>query len=118
MQAAPPLQDLRPDMLTTSPRLAHLTASILALLALAGCRAPSPASPDKVAAATPADVDAARLLNADSEPGQWMMDGRNYTAQRYSPLKQINEQNVSQLGLAWFAELDTFRGVEATPLVV
>jgi quinohemoprotein ethanol dehydrogenase len=105
-------------MLTTSPRLAHLTASILALLALAGCRAPSPASPDKVAAATPADVDAARLLNADSEPGQWMMDGRNYTAQRYSPLKQINEQNVSQLGLAWFAELDTFRGVEATPLVV
>ncbi len=66
----------------------------------------------------PANVDHARLLNADREPGQWMSDGRNYTAQRYSPLKQINENNVSQLGLAWYAELDTFRGVEATPLAV
>ncbi len=47
-----------------------------------------------------------------------MMDGRNYTAQRYSPLKDINENNVSQLGLAWYADLDTFRGVEATPLAV
>ncbi len=63
-------------------------------------------------------VDAARLRAADGEPGQWMMDGRNYSAQRYSPLKSINENNVDQLGLAWFAELDTFRGVEATPLFV
>ena len=46
------------------------------------------------------------------------MDGRTYDAQRYSPLQQINENNVGQLGLAWFAELNTFRGVEATPLAV
>ncbi len=26
--------------------------------------------------------------------------------------------NVSQLGLAWYADLDTFRGVEATPLAI
>jgi quinohemoprotein ethanol dehydrogenase len=65
-----------------------------------------------------ANVDSARLLNADREPGQWMMDGRNYTAQRYSPLKLIDENNVGRLGLAWFAELDTLRGVEATPLAI
>ena len=46
------------------------------------------------------------------------MDGRSYEAQRYSPLDQINEKTVKDLGLAWFAELDTFRGVEATPLAV
>ena len=38
------------------------------------------------AAAPKAAVDAARLRAADSEPGQWLMDGRNYSAQRYSPL--------------------------------
>ncbi len=70
------------------------------------------------ALAATAPVLAPRLLNADQEPGQWMMDGRNYLAQRYSPLKQIDESNVSKLGLAWFAELDTYRGVEATPLMI
>ena len=31
---------------------------------------------------------------------------------------QINAANVGQLGLAWYAEFDTDRGQEATPLVV
>jgi quinohemoprotein ethanol dehydrogenase len=65
-----------------------------------------------------AAVDATRLRAAQSEPGQWLMDGRTYNAQRYSPLQHINESNVQQLGLAWYAELDTFRGVEGTPLFV
>src|SRR5262245_38502664 len=84
-----------------------VVAACTAILGLsAGCTAP--AKP----------VDAARLANAASEPGQWLMDGRTYDAQRYSPLKAINESNVAQLGLAWYAELDTLRGVEATPLFV
>ncbi len=70
------------------------------------------------AAATPAPVDTTRLRAADSDATQWLMDGRNYMAQRFSPLKHINESNVSQLGLAWYAELDTYRGVEGTPLFV
>jgi len=65
-----------------------------------------------------APVDSARLAGAAGEPDQWLMDGRTYDAQRYSPLKAINESNVGELGLAWFAELDTYRGVEATPLFV
>ncbi len=48
--------------------------------------------------------------------GEWTSDGRDYTAQRYSPLTQINAGNVGDLGLAWYADLDTYRGVEATPL--
>ncbi|MCL6251504.1 PQQ-dependent dehydrogenase, methanol/ethanol family [Altererythrobacter sp. KTW20L] len=53
---------------------------------------------------------------ANPAPGEWTSDGRDYTAQRYSPLTQVNAQNVNQLGLAWYADLDTYRGVEATPL--
>ncbi len=63
-------------------------------------------------------VDAERLQNADAEPGQWMSYGRNYDEQRFSPLDQINTGNVNELGLAWFADFDTNRGQEATPLVI
>ena len=67
---------------------------------------------------SPASVDAARLRAAPAEAGQWLSDGRTYSAQRYSPLTQINQANVGRLGLAWFAELETFRGVEASPLFI
>jgi PQQ-dependent dehydrogenase (methanol/ethanol family) len=47
-----------------------------------------------------------------------MTHGRTYGEQRFSPLKQINDRKVSQLGLAWYYDLDTHRGQEATPIVV
>ena len=34
-------------------------------------------------------------------PNDWLMYSRTFDAQRFSPLKQINKQNVSQLHLAW-----------------
>jgi quinohemoprotein ethanol dehydrogenase len=65
-----------------------------------------------------ARVNGPRIVNADAEPGNWLTYGRTYSAQRFSPLNQINDHNVSQLGLAWHFDLDTPRGQEATPLVV
>jgi quinohemoprotein ethanol dehydrogenase len=65
-----------------------------------------------------ADVDHVRLLRADREPGNWMTSGRTYQEQRFSPLTQIDDDNVARLGLAWYVDLNTHRGVEATPLVV
>lgn len=65
-----------------------------------------------------AGVSTARLVNADREPGQWMSVGRTYDEQRFSSLTKITTENVSQLGLAWYADLDTNRGQEASPLVV
>jgi quinohemoprotein ethanol dehydrogenase len=64
----------------------------------------------------PAAVDSARMARQAQDGADWVHDGRTYSAQRYSPLDQINAGNVSQLGIAWYDELDTFRGVEATPL--
>jgi quinohemoprotein ethanol dehydrogenase len=66
----------------------------------------------------PANVNESRLISADREPGNWMTYGRTYDEQRFSPLNQINDRNVSQLGLAWYYDLDTNRGQEATPIVV
>jgi quinohemoprotein ethanol dehydrogenase len=71
-----------------------------------------------VVAQEPAQVDHARLLAADEHPGQWMSVGRTYDEQRFSPLAQINPETVGRLGLAWFADINTERGMEASPLVV
>jgi glucose dehydrogenase len=70
------------------------------------------------AAGSAANVDAARIEGADQDPANWMTYGRTYSEQRFSPLSTITADNVGQLGLAWFADLETNRGQEATPLVI
>ncbi len=64
------------------------------------------------------EVTAARLLAADHDSANWLTHGRTYTEQRFSPLNQINDKIVGQLGLAWYYNLDTHRGQESTPLVI
>jgi len=61
---------------------------------------------------------ALRLVNARSEPQNWLTHGGTYAEQRFSALDEINAGNVNRLGLAWSLELDTNRGQEGTPLVV
>lgn len=63
-------------------------------------------------------VDTERIVSADQNPENWLTYGRTYEEQRFSPLRKINDQNVRQLGLAWYFDLDTRRGQEATPLVI
>ena len=89
----------------------------LAVLIMAGCHAKS-ATNNQSQNLSPANVDNSRLLRADEEPGNWMTHGRTYNEQRFSPLNQINDRNVSQLGLAWSVDLNIRRGQEATPIVV
>ncbi|MEM7019928.1 MAG: PQQ-dependent dehydrogenase, methanol/ethanol family [Pseudomonadota bacterium] len=67
---------------------------------------------------TTAKVNAERIINADKEPGNWLAHGRTYDEQRFSPLKQINDKNVKDLGLAWYFDVDSNRGMEASPIVV
>src|ERR1700751_3239425 len=54
---------------------------------------------------------------SESPSGDWLLYGRTYDDQRFSPLEQINEQTVANVGLVWSRELGTTRGLEATPLV-
>lgn len=57
------------------------------------------------------------VRNAQTD-ADWPTHGRTYAEQRYSPLDQIRGATVSGLGLAWWAEFDTNRGQEATPLEI
>ncbi|HVN44508.1 MAG TPA: PQQ-dependent dehydrogenase, methanol/ethanol family [Steroidobacteraceae bacterium] len=58
------------------------------------------------------------LLTAADDPAEWLTYGRTYDEQRFAPLGQIDTANVKSLGLAWYADLDTARGQEGTPLVI
>ena len=62
-------------------------------------------------------LDDAALRAADADSSEWLSYGRTYTEQRHSPLRQIDESNVARLGLMWTVDMQTLRGLEATPLV-
>jgi alcohol dehydrogenase (cytochrome c)/quinohemoprotein ethanol dehydrogenase len=89
-------------------KLTGWIAAACAALALAGCKQSVPEG----------GIDAARLANAAADTANWMTYGRDYAEQRYSALDQINADTIGDLGLAWFADLDTARGQEGTPLVI
>lgn len=102
---------------------------MLAALA-AGCSqesAETPASAASEPAATTqaapgstiaADVNGARIAAADKEPGNWLAHGRTYSEQRYSPLTAVTPETIGDLGLAWYWDTGTTRGLEASPIVV
>ena len=67
-----------------------------------------------------AEVSSERLVKADNEPQNWLMNHRTYDGQRYSPLARINKANVKGLKLAYAVPLGGSAGNEsneATPLV-
>jgi glucose dehydrogenase len=66
-----------------------------------------------------AEVTSDRLISADKEPQNWLMNHRTYDAQRYSPLDRINTGNASRLKLAYAVALggtSTNANLESTPL--
>lgn len=89
-------------------RVAALTCTVIAATAWAD-------TPEHV----PFDVNEQRALAADKGTGDdWILHGRTFSEQRYSPLDAINTTTVATLGLAWQLDLGTDRGLEATPLMV
>jgi quinohemoprotein ethanol dehydrogenase len=69
-----------------------------------------------LAAATPAG--AAQPASPAADAAQWRDTGRDSSAAYYSPLDAINDHNAGTLGFAWEFQTGTFRGLEATPLVI
>jgi alcohol dehydrogenase (cytochrome c) len=90
-----------------SPKpLISLAALACALLATTSTRA--------------ADVTYERLLNPDKEPQNWLMNHRDFGAQRFSPLAVINKSNVKNIRLLFSIAIGGSAGNEAlegTPLV-
>src|SRR6266699_787788 len=95
-------------------RTANFAAMLVAVYSIAAIARP-------VAAA---DVSAERLLNAPSDPQNWLMVHRDYNNSRHSPLKEINRDTVKDLKLKFLLSIGgtttggTMRGKEeGTPLV-
>ena len=85
----------------------YVTLILLACFLVSSCsrEEPSPVSePPTAVAAELADVD-------------WVKHGLTDAEGRHSPLSDINDENVGGLGLAWYFDYPTNRGMESTPLV-
>ena len=76
------------------------------------------ADPAAQAAAAVQRVDGAFIRANAAKTPDWPTIGVDYAETRYSRLDQINAANVKDLGLAWSYNLESTRGVEATPVVV
>ena len=102
------------------------TALLLALtytFALTACSGSDDAAPAAESAATPpaqttvSGPDNATLANAANDATEWLTYGRDQGETRFSPLTQIDSNNVTQLGVAWTYDTGEVRGHEASPLV-
>jgi alcohol dehydrogenase (cytochrome c) len=71
-----------------------------------------------IAGSLAAQVTFDRLLHADREPQNWLTYNGGVSAQRYSPLTQINAGNVKNLELQWIYQARSLEKYEATALVV
>ncbi len=102
-------------------RTARVWAIVLQALWLPAALAQAPAavkgSPEHIRAAT-ARVDTNFIRANERGTADWPSHGLDHAETRFSRLTQISTANVGKLGLAWSYNLESSRGVEATPVVV
>ncbi len=100
-------------------RIGACAAGLALALGSALAQAPAPAkgSEAHIRAATGRIDTQAIRANARST-ADWPSHGLDHAETRHSRLTQIDSANVGRLGLAWSYNLESNRGVEATPVVV
>ena len=81
-----------------------LRVSSAALLLLGALSVPAAANDD--------------VFKQTANPDQWAKQEGNYSATRYSPLKQITTENVGNLKVAWSFSTGVLRGHEGSPIVI
>ncbi len=64
------------------------------------------------------EVTDARLLEAYQDKKNWLLYGHDYSNQRYSPLDQINVENVKNLTPRWIFQTGKIGSFQTNPLVV
>lgn len=85
--------------------------TVIALVSLLGCGSPTQRE-------VPAIRQAAVIASAPKDDSRdWPVYGRTANANHFSPLSEINENNSTQLGLAWFVDVPNLGSLGA-PLVL
>ena len=59
-----------------------------------------------------------KYLSTDGDGSNWAAYGRTSSETRYSPLDQINADNVKKLGIQWALDLPKERSLISTPLAI
>ena len=59
-----------------------------------------------------------KLVELSNSNENWVMPGKNYDSNNYSPMTQINADNVKQLKHAWSFSTGELHGHEGAPLVI
>lgn len=59
-----------------------------------------------------------KAISDVSNTADWLAYGRNHNEQRYSPLKDINSENIGKIGVEWYMDLPNDVGLTSTPLVI
>jgi glucose dehydrogenase len=80
-------------------RIDRIALAAMAVL-LASCTA-------ALSAPTVVDGAALRSIDAPAHVGDWLSHGRGWDEARFSPLAQIDEDNVGGRGLGWVDDLET-----------
>jgi quinohemoprotein ethanol dehydrogenase len=65
-----------------------------------------------------ADVSNKRILEESAAGENWFLKGGTFNGEHYSPLTQVNEENISDLGLEWMVDLPMQDGIATTPIVI
>ncbi len=87
------------------------------LVLVAFLQASGQAAEPEIAAQRFGDVTESRVLK-ERTGENWLVNGGRFTGLHFSPLAQIDRDNVKQLGLAWATDLPSPLGLTAEPLVV
>ncbi|MFQ5889802.1 MAG: pyrroloquinoline quinone-dependent dehydrogenase [Gemmatimonadota bacterium] len=116
------MESLRQEFVGSTRWLAALAAGLLGLACQpADTGRPAEEAPPAEEAAPPtfASLSDSDLKGAVDEASEWRMYGKDYTNRRWSPLDQINRQNVSGLVPVWVYQTGAGRlgSFENTPLV-
>ena len=96
-------------------RLRHLLASTAACFCIVA------SITVRSVAETPAkagNVTEARVVAEASEGNDWLVGGRTFDEQHFSPLKQVTDKNIAKLGLAWATDIESAMGLATEPIVV
>jgi quinohemoprotein ethanol dehydrogenase len=64
------------------------------------------------------NVTEKRVLEESAKGENWFLKGGNFRGEHFSPLSQVTDKNVADLGLAWATDLPVPDGISATPIVV
>ncbi len=70
------------------------------------------------ACSSPSEDEPSAVVKEEARDVEWRLHGNDWGETRFSALSRINRETISELGLSWYYDLPTKRGVEATPLMV